>query len=457
MSVSPGPIVVIGDSLLDRDTTGRVTRVAPDAPVPVLCVDEVRERPGGAALAAILLARSSTGPVRLVTALGGEAGQRVHQLTETAGVEVINLGAHSPTPVKNRLQGGGQTLLRLDVQDETPAPRVTEQVAGVIAGAAAILVAEYGGGLTGDPTVRLALEHMTGRVPVVWDPHPRGAGPVRGVRLVTPNRGEVGHATGRAVDGLAQVVQAAASLLGTWGADAVAVTLGAGGAVLVDRAGSAQLAPGPPTGTLTDTCGAGDCFAAACTLGLATGRLSSDAVADAVEAATRFVIEGAAGSVATGTGPPDRSPEGSPGAIRPGPVIATSGCFDVLHAGHVAMLIEARRLGTRLVVLLNSDRSVQKLKGPNRPVQPVEDRASILRGLSSVDEVVVFDEDTPVRALESLRPDVFVKGGDYVAADLPEAAVLATWGGTAVTLPYLSGRSTTRLLQEAHRHDPTTL
>jgi rfaE bifunctional protein nucleotidyltransferase chain/domain len=128
-------------------------------------------------------------------------------------------------------------------------------------------------------------------------------------------------------------------------------------------------------------------------------------------------------------------------------LVATGGCFDLLHPGHVSTLERARRLGDRLVVLLNSDASVRRLKGPGRPVQDEQDRAAVLRSLACVDDVVVFDEDTPAEALRRLRPDVFVKGGDYSSAELPEAAVLAEWGGTVLTVPFVDGRSTTGLLQ----------
>ena len=134
---------------------------------------------------------------------------------------------------------------------------------------------------------------------------------------------------------------------------------------------------------------------------------------------------------------------------RGGRVVATGGCFDVLHAGHVACLEAARRLGDSLVVLLNSDASVTRLKGPGRPVHTAQDRARVLLGLGCVDAVVVFEEDSPHAALERLRPDVWAKGGDYAAATLPEAPLVRSWGGRVVLLPYLPGRSTTRIIQHA--------
>jgi rfaE bifunctional protein nucleotidyltransferase chain/domain len=132
-------------------------------------------------------------------------------------------------------------------------------------------------------------------------------------------------------------------------------------------------------------------------------------------------------------------------------VIATGGCFDLIHAGHVSVLAKARVLGDCLIVCLNSDASVRRLKGRGRPLVPEQDRAAVLGALAAVDAVVVFDEDTPEAVLDRLRPDVFAKGGDYATADLPERRLLATWGGEVVLLPYLEGRSTTSLLEEVER------
>ncbi|TDD67373.1 D-glycero-beta-D-manno-heptose 1-phosphate adenylyltransferase, partial [Jiangella aurantiaca] len=136
---------------------------------------------------------------------------------------------------------------------------------------------------------------------------------------------------------------------------------------------------------------------------------------------------------------------------RGGTVVATGGCFDLLHAGHVAGLQAARRLGDALVVCLNSDASVRRLKGPARPVVPAADRARVLRALECVDAVEIFDDDTPERVLRRLRPDLWAKGGDYAGTDLPEAAVVGEWGGRVVTLPYVDGHSTTALVQAAAR------
>jgi D-beta-D-heptose 7-phosphate kinase / D-beta-D-heptose 1-phosphate adenosyltransferase len=139
-----------------------------------------------------------------------------------------------------------------------------------------------------------------------------------------------------------------------------------------------------------------------------------------------------------------------------GTVVATGGCFDLLHAGHVATLEAARRLGDCLVVCLNSDASVRRLKGEGRPLVPERDRVRVLEALGAVDAVIVFGEDTPLAVLDALRPDVWVKGGDYATSALPETELLAGWGGQVVVVPYLAGRSTTRLVETARVTEMTT-
>jgi D-beta-D-heptose 7-phosphate kinase / D-beta-D-heptose 1-phosphate adenosyltransferase len=187
-----------------------------------------------------------------------------------------------------------------------------------------------------------------------------------------------------------------------------------------------------------------------------------EALRAAVAAASEFVAGGGAAAVGAGeaaaVAPVGEQPaDGAERLVaavraRGGTVVATGGCFDLLHPGHVHTLQAARALGDCLVVCLNSDASVARLKGPGRPVVGEADRAAVLAALGCVDAVAVFDQDTPVELLRRLRPDVWVKGGDYAAAELPEASVLASWGGRAVILPFVEGRSTTRLIEEAALH-----
>ncbi|MEH1166102.1 PfkB family carbohydrate kinase [Micromonospora sp. CPCC 205539] len=463
-----GPVVVVGDTLLDRDVEGVVNRLCPDSPVPVLDESVSTDRPGGAGLAAVFAAAQGA-EVVLVTALADDAGgARLSALLTAAGVQVYPLALSGATPEKIRLRARGRVLLRHDrggVPGEPGQP--SEEVLRVIGAASAVLVSDYGRGVARQPALRAALAAT--RAPVVWDPHPRGPAAVPGVHLATPNESEVRELV-PALPGasrLATASRGAQGLRRRWHAGAVAVTLGGDGALLC-HAGSTPLVVPTPGSAEGDTCGAGDRFAATASLALAEGALVSEAVQAAVAEASAYV---ASGGVAAALPPPVRPvPSGvlGPGGDRVGvaavagvladvratggTVVATGGCFDLLHAGHVATLQAARQLGDCLIVCLNSDASVAGLKGPDRPVTSEGDRGRLLAALSCVDAVLIFDEPTPHAALSWLRPDIWVKGGDYAtgggdaATTLPEAEILRRWGGNPVVVPYLEGRSTTDLI-----------
>ncbi|HEX8305583.1 MAG TPA: PfkB family carbohydrate kinase [Jatrophihabitans sp.] len=505
------PLVVVGDVMLDIDLIAESARLSPEAPVPVLHDPVEHRRPGGAALAA-LLAAAGPRPVVLVAPLAtDEAGRQLRRML-AGRLELVALPWGGSTPVKTRLRVAEHPVARLDRGGDRgligPLP---ERVRAVLASAAAVLVSDYGRGVTADAEVRAALTGLS--CPLVWDPHPRGAAPVPGSTLVTPNLAELaGFVAMDACGSLAAIRRGAQQLARQWQAGSVCVTLGSRGAMfcLADNAphlvAAAQVAAG-------DTCGAGDCFAAAAAAGLADGVLPSEAVALGVAAAGRFVAAGAAAGLrldpsgagvppaaeheaaeteTTGAGvPPAAETEAAetaapqpqaaePEAAAAGPsrpeaaadpneldrlldgvrsrhgvVVATGGCFDLLHAGHIATLQAARAAGDCLVVCLNSDASVRRLKGAQRPLQPAADRARVLAALECVDAVVVFEEDTPAAVLRRIRPDIWAKGGDYSGVPLPESAVLAEWGGEAVTVPYLRGRSTSALVELARQAELT--
>jgi rfaE bifunctional protein nucleotidyltransferase chain/domain/rfaE bifunctional protein kinase chain/domain len=489
--MSEGPLVVLGDALLDRDVEGVVERLAPDAPVPVLDERHVRARPGGAALAAALAAADGR-EVTLVTALARDAaGAELAALIAAAGVELVDLGLEGATPEKVRLRAAGRALLRIDrggrPDSAHPVGHPSAAARAAIGWAPAILVADYGRGVAAEPSLRAALvERAADGVPIAWDPHPRGPTPILGVLLATPNeRVAAGFAGEGEGEGLRATAARAALLRERWRARHVCITRGAAGALLDTDGGPPLVLPAPPVQG-GDPCGAGDRFAARAAVLLAEGRRVEEAVFGAVEAASRFVAAGgaatfaAAGSGRGGAGQPAfqtgaaatfaAAGSGRGGAGQPAPtaggaddadaliavtrerggtVVATGGCFDLLHAGHVRTLQAARALGDCLIVCLNGDASVRRLKGPSRPVVPAADRAALLAALACVDAVVVFEEDTPVAVLERLRPDVWAKGGDYAGQPMPEASAVERWGGRAVVLPHHEGLSTTRLLEEA--------
>ncbi|TKT03491.1 D-glycero-beta-D-manno-heptose 1-phosphate adenylyltransferase [Streptomyces lasalocidi] len=437
------PLVVVGDALLDRDLTGTADRLAPDAPVPVVADCAEHLRPGGAALAAYLAARDGR-PVTLITGIGDDPASRALLRLLDGHVEVIALPLTGPLSQKTRVLARGRPVVRLDAGSGRVHEATTE-AREALRGARAVLVSDYGRGAA-DAVRDVLAEHP----PLVWDPHPRGGPPVPGTRLVTPAEKEA-RAAAEGGDSLRDLSRAAADLVRHWRVPAVTVTLGARGALL--SYGENPLLVPAPAAHHGDPCGAGDRFAAAAAGLLADGALVEEAVEGAVRAATEFVGAGGAGAALDPAGPPP--PVDDPRALidavraRQGTVVAAGGCFDLLHAGHVGLLQAARRLGDCLVVCVNSDASVRRRKGEGRPVTPLADRVRVLRALACVDAVAVFDEDTPERLLADLRPDIWVKGGDYAGAELPEAALLQEWGGQAVLLPYLDGRSSTALIERA--------
>jgi D-beta-D-heptose 7-phosphate kinase / D-beta-D-heptose 1-phosphate adenosyltransferase len=306
--VTAGPLVVIGDALLDVDTRGTVSRVTPDGQAPVVDCDERRERPGGAGLAALLAAAPGDRDVVLITGLGhDDAGERVAEMLHGA-VSVVRLPLDGGTPEKTRVMTRGQTLVRLDSgRGRVPAgAALPERARLALTEAAAVLVADYGRGMSVHPEVRDLLAGLAGRLPVAWDPHPRGGRPVPGVRLVTPNEAEARAfaATGEdsapgeaAVRGDAKAAgRRAAYLVRHWGVSGVAITLGSKGAVLAASARPALAVPAQAV-SAPDTCGAGDSFAAAVARALADGLPLTDTVALGVHAASSFVAAGAASGI----------------------------------------------------------------------------------------------------------------------------------------------------------------
>ena len=459
-SRNPGRrVVVLGDTLWDRDIEGDATRLSPDAPVPVIAVTADTSRPGGAALAACLAARGGR-EVTLITALGDGPASRAVRRRLAGRVRLVELPLDGDVPVKTRIMTRGRPVARVDWGGGQPRSLSEAQVQDLRAAldaADAVLVADYGRHLV--DVARPQIAAVAGRVPVVWDPHRRGGPPEAGTRLVTPNSAEAEAAAAglgvAAGDDLPLHVRRASALVERWQVANVAITLGARGAVLSRGSDSPIFIPAPLEAD-GDPCGAGDCFAAAATLALADRALPEEAVRQAVTAAGEYVSRGGVADPRVWDGEEDApTPDGDAFRLadavraRGGTVVATGGCFDLLHAGHLELLQSARRLGDCLIVCLNSDDSVRRLKGPGRPLNSQQDRARLLRGLEWVDAVVVFDEPTPIAALEKLRPQLWVKGGDYTVESLPETEVLKRWGGDAIVLPYLEGHSTTELTRKA--------
>ncbi|VXB94521.1 D-beta-D-heptose 7-phosphate kinase / D-beta-D-heptose 1-phosphate adenylyltransferase [Arthrobacter sp. 9AX] len=450
-------IVVVGDVMLDVDLSGEATRLSPDAPVPVVDVSGVKRRAGGAGLVARMLARDNW-PVTLVTVLGDDdAGRQLE--AHLAGVRLVSGPSGYPSPVKTRVRAGSHPVVRFDEGcGKTPVPDVTPAMLRAVEKAGVIIVADYGRGLAANPQLRGLLERLAPEVPIVWDPHPAGPDPVPGVAVVTPNLAEAqkavqprGRNEGHAWQAADPAAEMGTILLEQWGSGAVLVTKGEQGAVLCRRGSTPEPVPAPRV-EVGDPCGAGDRLAASLAVHLLAGRELKEAAEFAVHDAADFLAGGGVSALPDAEHPAPARPRVSDPLLlaravreRGGKVVATGGCFDLLHAGHVRSLAAARELGDCLVVCLNSDESVRRLKGPERPIINQYDRAELLLAMECVDAVMVFDEDTPEAVLERLRPDLWVKGGDYKGASLPETALVESWGGQCLTVPYHPARSTTGL------------
>ena len=465
-------ITVVGDVLLDVDINGAATRLSPDAPVPVVDVADVRRRAGGAGLVATVLAQDGH-DVALVTAVSDDDGAS-HIRRALAGVSVLAGVPLAPTPTKTRVRIGTHPMVRFDEGcAPAPVPSSTKEMLSAIATAEAIVVADYGRGITANTDIRAALSEAAHRVPVVWDPHPAGAEPVEGVAVVTPNLAEAlaSAKAGGLEPSRTGAEEAGRYLLEKWGSAAVLVTRGEDGALLMSADDAAQGIPAPKT-NVSDPCGAGDRLAGSLAVHLGLGLDLTHAATRAVEDASAFLAAGGAAALAAVTEAPEArpAPDASPvvelkglelvdaGDLHPdgiqlahavrtkgGTVVATGGCFDLLHAGHARTLAAARSMGDCLIVCLNSDESVRRLKGAHRPIVSVEDRAELLLALECVDAVVIFGEDTPEACLTRIQPDIWVKGGDYTPEELPEARLVAGWGGRCVTVPFHPARSTSGL------------
>lgn len=461
-------VLCVGDVMLDRFVYGHVDRVSPEAPIPILRIDQQVSMLGGAG-----------NVVRNLGALGVECCFVAPIGDDAAGEEITRLVSRERrlephllveqgrrTTVKIRYVAGGQQLLRAD--EETVAPIGAAVQADLLRRAhadleesAVLAISDYGKGALSDPCLRTLIGAALGLGrPVVVDPKGNDYRRYRGATGITPNCRELAEATRMPVDTEAEIVAAARHLRATHAFDWVLVTRSADGMSLVGAAEEAIHLPAQAR-EVFDVSGAGDTVAATMAAGLAAGLEAVDAarlanaaagivvgkvgtaVAEAAElqAALRareihmgeaktVTLEEAAGLAASWRA------EGLA-------VGFTNGCFDLLHPGHISLLGQARQACDRLVVGLNSDASVARLKGPGRPIQSEAARAVVLGSLTSVDIVVVFEEDTPLRLIEAIRPDVLVKGRDYTIDQVVGADVVQGYGGRVVLAELAPGHSTT--------------
>ncbi|NJP94126.1 D-glycero-beta-D-manno-heptose 1-phosphate adenylyltransferase [Nonomuraea sp. FMUSA5-5] len=455
--------VVVGDVMLDSWLHGSAKRLAQEAPVPVMSLEATEDAPGGAAnTAANLVALGAR--VRLVGVVGDdECGEKLENALRLLGVGTGLLTVPGRrTAHKRRLVTSGQLTARYDEEDLSVIPEPAERdllarVEEAVAGADVVVACDYGGGVF-TPAVRRAL---AGLPLLVVDAHAVAPWRECAPAAVLPNYAEVVRLLGDdggAVDRPAYLMGRSERLLELTGAGIVVTTLDGEGTLLHRRGRPPYRTYAQPAPQHMAT-GAGDTYTAAFALWLASGA-SPEEAAEAGQAAAGVVVRRQGTAVCTRYDLVRalRRQEGTVQTAerlaqlldehrrRGERVVFTNGCFDVLHRGHVTYLEQAGQLGDVLVVAVNSDASVARLKGPGRPVNSCEDRMSVLAALNDVDYVTEFDEDTPERLIRMMRPELYVKGGDYTAEMLPEAPLVRALGGEVRVLGYLPDRSTTAII-----------
>lgn len=462
-SFSSSRVLVVGDVMLDRYWHGSATRISPEAPVPVVHVRQVEDRPGGAANVACNV-RAFGSAVALAGIVGRDAdGASLAALLTTRGIEPLLLQSSAVTTiVKLRVMSQHQQLIRLDFEHELAGEfdAFCAGIDGALAHSDAVVLSDYAKGTLVDPQRIIERARERG-VPVVVDPKHADFSRYAGATVLTPNLREFEAAVGQCVDE-DTLVRAARRQCELHGFEAILVTRGEHGMTLVPRADEPCHLPARARDVF-DVTGAGDTvcamlgagLAAGCDLrqatvyanaaaGLVVGRLGTATVTfDEIEAALEPRTVAPGGAVDE-----ERLVEEIAAARRRGEVIVfTNGCFDLLHAGHVASLVQARSLGDRLVVAVNDDASVRRLKGPRRPVTPLAGRMAVLAALAVVDWVVPFAEDTPERLINRILPDVLCKGGDYRIEDIAGSGAVRAAGGSVVLLDLVPGFSTTRTVE----------
>jgi D-beta-D-heptose 7-phosphate kinase / D-beta-D-heptose 1-phosphate adenosyltransferase len=460
-------IWVVGDLMLDEYVMGAVERISPEAPVPVVRVRDTEHRLGGAANVARQVA--TLGATVSLAGLIGEdaAGEDFLRLCAASNIDtraVLKLPERRTTR-KLRVLGHSQQLLRLDWEDVRPCPAqsTVRMVARLQEGSPpdAIILSDYAKGVLTPETIA-SVTGLRGKGPVVVDPKHRDFTRYRGATTITPNLRELEAASGQSLDAddTAAIAAAARPLAVAAGLEAMVVTLGDRGMLVVPASGNVTAVPAIQR-AVYDVTGAGDTAISVLTLSLASQASLLEATRLANAAAG--VSVGQIGAVAVDAGSirdalaahPDGKILGREDLVTRAAtwrmagkrIVFTNGCFDLLHAGHLSLLSQAAKLGDVLVLAINSDASVRRLKGPERPLVPEQDRAAVLAALGFVDAVTIFDEDTPLEVLQSVRPQVLVKGGDYKLSDVVGREFVEAAGGRVALVPLTPEKSTTALVE----------
>ena len=467
-TLSRSRVLCVGDLMLDRFVYGVVERTSPEAPVPVLRIEKQAVMLGGAGNVVrniVSLGASAS----LVSVVGDDAMGR--ELTTMVGNEPrvephLLLEPGRESTVKTRYVANGQQLLRADLESthdiaELCAENLMRVAADSLSGCDVVVLSDYAKGVLTERVVRtlIADARAVGR-PVIVDPKGRDFSRYRGASVITPNRRELADATGRRVESDDELVAAARQIIETCGIEAVLVTRSQDGLSVIPGDGDACHLP-TQARSVYDVSGAGDTVVAS--FAVALGQAISLPAAAAIANLAAGIVVGKTGTATafdwelrtaldmsgeTGVQAKIRSRDAlrdtveawRAGGLRVG---FTNGCFDLLHPGHMSLLREAKSHCDRLVVAINSDQSVRRLKGPDRPIQLESARADVLASLEMVDGVTVFDEDTPEALIEALRPDVLVKGADYSLDEVVGGEFVKSYGGIVVLAAIEPNFSTT--------------
>ena len=460
-------ILIAGDLILDSYVRGTVSRISPEAPIPILEVTAEDDRLGGAGNVAANVA-SMGGRADVVGFMGDDAaGRLLASMLADGGItdSLVEVPGRRTTR-KTRHMARIHQILRVDNEVRGPAPEAAaaalrSTLAERIPKSAFLVLSDYGKGTLDDHTIQAAIEAArTAGVGVLVDPSGADYARYQGATLMTPNRDEAARGAGMALESMEAVSEAASRLIEAAGLREIVITLGKEGVFVRTRAGDETVIP-TQARAVFDVSGAGDTVAGVLALGLGSGLDLEASVGLANAAAgvvvgkpgtatvTREEVAGFAHQAKVGRILDDVSLD--PVVIRLKAegkrIVFTNGCFDILHAGHVQYLAAARAYGDVLIVGVNDDASVRRLKGEGRPVNSLEDRLAVLSGLECVDHMVAFAQDTPAELIERVAPDVLAKGEDWRDKEVVGASWVEDHGGQVVLVELAEGRSTTGIIE----------
>ena len=455
-------ILIIGDAMLDRYWHGDTHRVSAEAPIPVIEVSGIEDRPGGAANVALNVATLGAGSSLIAATGQDEMSDILESKLSSSGIDCHFIKVEGmPTITKVRLVSRSQQMIRADfeAQFDIDADQVVKEMNSVPEYDSVVL-SDYDKGLFSDPSSIIENARKRGR-PVLVDPKFKPFSAYQGATVVKPNTLELKNAVGD-WSSEAEMLKKCRSLMANIGCETMLVTRASEGMTLIERHEESHFPA--QTREVYDTSGAGDTVIAVLAASLASGQTLKDSVALANVAAgivvSHFGVTSVSGpelraevDLSEPAGKGKMSGEQLVAAIqvsrsRGERVVFTNGCFDILHAGHVNYLNDAKREGDRLIVAINSDESVHRLKGEGRPINPLDRRMTMLAGLASVDWVVSFDGETPEELLHMLKPDVLVKGGDYGIDQVVGADIVRSAGGEVKVLSLVEDCSTSALVEK---------